>query len=106
MGGWAWSSNLAEDGSLNYWDWCSVVGQTHRRAATGNTRRREASGTTGGPRSLGQQPRIRHTTWRLGLLGVPPDLVPDQEGVNVIAVSFLHAQTRSNISPSSDQLIG
>jgi hypothetical protein len=25
------------------------------------------------------------------LLGVPPDLVPDQEGVEVISVSFLHA---------------
>jgi hypothetical protein len=41
-----------------------------------------------------------------GLLGVPPDLVPDQEGVEVISVSFLHAQTRSNISPSRDWLIG
>jgi hypothetical protein len=41
-----------------------------------------------------------------GLLGVPPDLVPDQEGVEVISVSFLHAQTRSNISPSRDRLIG
>jgi hypothetical protein len=41
-----------------------------------------------------------------GLLGMPPDLAPDQEGVEVISVSFLHAQTRSNISPSRDQLIG
>jgi hypothetical protein len=41
-----------------------------------------------------------------GLLGVPPDLVPDQEGVEVIYVNFLHAQTRLNISPSSDRLIG
>jgi hypothetical protein len=41
-----------------------------------------------------------------GLLGVPPDLVPDQEGAEVISVSFLHAQTRSNISPSRDRLIG
>jgi hypothetical protein len=41
-----------------------------------------------------------------GLLGVPPNLVPDQEGVEVISVSFLHAQTRSNISPSRDRLIG
>jgi hypothetical protein len=40
------------------------------------------------------------------LLGVPPDLVPDQEGVEVISVTFLHAQTRSNISPSHDRLIG
>jgi hypothetical protein len=56
-----------------------VVSQTHRRAATGNTRSREAPGTAGGPRSLGQR------------LGVPPDLVPDQEGVEVISVSFLHA---------------
>jgi hypothetical protein len=39
------------------------------------------------------------------LLGVSPDLVPDQEGVEVISVSFLHAQTRLNISPSRDQLI-
>jgi hypothetical protein len=36
--------------------------KTHRRAATGNTRSREAPGTAGGPRSLGQRPRIRHTT--------------------------------------------
>jgi hypothetical protein len=41
-----------------------------------------------------------------GLLGVPPDLVPDQEGVEVISVSFLHAQTHLNISSSRDQLIG
>jgi hypothetical protein len=41
-----------------------------------------------------------------GLLGVPPDLVPDQEGVEVILVSFLHAQTYSNISLSCDRLIG
>jgi hypothetical protein len=40
------------------------------------------------------------------LLGVPHDLVPDQEGVEVIYVSFLHAQTRVNISPSHDRLIG
>jgi hypothetical protein len=48
--------------------------ETHRRAATGNTRSREAPGTTGGPRSLGQRPRIWHTTRRLDLLGMPPDL--------------------------------
>jgi hypothetical protein len=36
------------------------------------------------------------------LLGVSPDLVPDQEGVYV---SFLHTQTRINISPSRDQLM-
>jgi hypothetical protein len=41
-----------------------------------------------------------------GLLGMPPDLVPDQEGVEVICVSFLHAQTRINISPSRNRLIG
>jgi hypothetical protein len=41
-----------------------------------------------------------------GLLGVPHDLVPDQEGVEVISVSFLHAQTCSNISSSRDRLIG
>jgi hypothetical protein len=41
-----------------------------------------------------------------GLLGVPPDFVLDQEGAEVIYVSFLHAQTRVNISPSYDQLIG
>jgi hypothetical protein len=29
-----------------------------------------------------------------GLLGVPPNLVRDQESVEVISVSFLHAQTR------------
>jgi hypothetical protein len=41
-----------------------------------------------------------------GLLGVPPDLVPNQEGVEVIYVSFLHAQTQVNISSSHDRLIG
>jgi hypothetical protein len=41
-----------------------------------------------------------------GLLGVPPDLVPNQKGVEVIYVSFLHAQTRVNISRSRDWLIG
>jgi hypothetical protein len=41
-----------------------------------------------------------------GLLGMPPDLVPDQEGVEVIYVSFLHAQTHVNISLSRDWLIG
>jgi hypothetical protein len=40
------------------------------------------------------------------LLGVPPDLVPDQESVEVILVSFLHAQTCLNISSSRDRLIG
>jgi hypothetical protein len=40
------------------------------------------------------------------MLGVPPDLVLDQEGVEVIYVSFLHAKTRVNISPSRDWLIG
>jgi hypothetical protein len=40
------------------------------------------------------------------LLGVPPDLLPDQEGVEVIYVSFLHAQTHVKISPSHDRLIG
>jgi hypothetical protein len=40
--------------------------KTHWRAATGNMRSREALGTAGGPRSLGQRPRIRHTTWHLG----------------------------------------
>jgi hypothetical protein len=40
------------------------------------------------------------------LLGVPPDLILDQEGVEVIYVSFLHAQTHVNISPSHDRLIG
>jgi hypothetical protein len=79
--------------------------ETHRRAATGNTRSREAPGTAGGLRSLGQRPRIRHTTWRLGLLDVPPDLVPNQKGVDVVSVSFLHAQTRLNVNPSRDRLI-
>jgi hypothetical protein len=41
-----------------------------------------------------------------GLLGVPPDLVPNQEVIEVISVSFLHTQTCSNISPSRDRLIG
>jgi hypothetical protein len=80
--------------------------ETHRRAATDNTRSREASGAAGGPRSLDQRPRIWHTTWCLSLLGVPPDLVPDQEGVNVLPVSFLHAQTHLNVNPGHDRLIG
>jgi hypothetical protein len=54
------------------------------------------------PRSMAQDP-AHGLAFRL--LGVPPDLVPDQEGVEVILVSFLHAQTRSNISPSRDRLI-
>jgi hypothetical protein len=37
---------------------------------------------------------------------MPPDLVPDQEGVEVISVSFLDAQTRVNISLSCNRLIG
>jgi hypothetical protein len=40
------------------------------------------------------------------LLGVPPNLVPNQEGAEVIYISFLHAQTRVNISPSCNRLIG
>jgi hypothetical protein len=40
--------------------------KTHRRAVTGNTRSQEAPETAGGPRSLGQRPVIRHTTWCLG----------------------------------------
>jgi hypothetical protein len=79
--------------------------ETHWRAATGNTRSRDAPETAGGPRSLGQRPRIWHTTWRLGLLGVPPDHVPDQEGVDVVSVSLLHVQTRLNVNPSRDMLI-
>jgi hypothetical protein len=79
--------------------------ETHRRAATGNTWSREAPRTAGGPRSLSQLPRIWHTTWRLGLLGVPPNLVPDQEGVDEVSVSFLHAQIRLNVNPSRDRLI-
>jgi hypothetical protein len=37
-----------------------------------------------------------------GLLGVLPDHVPDEK---VLYVSFLHAQTRINISSSRDRLI-
>jgi hypothetical protein len=40
--------------------------KTHRQVATRNTRSWEAPGTAGGPRSLGQRPEIRHTSWRLG----------------------------------------
>jgi hypothetical protein len=40
--------------------------KTHRRVATSNTRSQEAPGTAGGPRTLGQRPKIWHTTWRLG----------------------------------------
>jgi hypothetical protein len=45
-------------------------------------------------------------TLRLGLLGVPPDLVPDQEGVDMVSVSFLHTPTHVDVSPSRDRLIG
>jgi hypothetical protein len=55
------------------------------------------------PRSMVQDPAQDLAS---GLLGVPPDLVLDQEGVEVIYVSFMHAQTRVNISPSRDRLIG
>jgi hypothetical protein len=55
------------------------------------------------PRSTTQDPAHDLAS---GLQGVPPDLVPDQEGVEVILVSFLHAQTCSNISLSCDRLIG
>jgi hypothetical protein len=51
------------------------------------------------PRSTAQDPAHILAS---GLLGVPPDLVPDQKGVK----HFLHAQTRINISPSRDWLIG
>jgi hypothetical protein len=40
------------------------------------------------PRSMAQDPVHDLAS---GLLDVPPDLVPDQEGVEVIYVSFLHA---------------
>jgi hypothetical protein len=40
------------------------------------------------PRSTAQDPAHDLAS---GLLGVPPDLVPDQEGVEVVSVSFLHA---------------
>jgi hypothetical protein len=55
------------------------------------------------PRSMAQDPAHDLAS---GLLGVSPDLVPDQEGVEVMYVSFLHAQTRINISTSRDRLIG
>jgi hypothetical protein len=55
------------------------------------------------PQSTAQDP-AHDLAYRL--LDVPPDLIPDQEGVEVISVSFLHLQTRSNVSPSHDQLIG
>jgi hypothetical protein len=55
------------------------------------------------PRSTAQDPAHDLAS---RLLGVPPDLVPDQGGVEVILVSFLRAQTRSNISPSRNRLIG
>jgi hypothetical protein len=54
------------------------------------------------PRSIARDPAHDLAS---GLLGVPPDLVPDQEGVEVIYVSFLHAQTRINTSPTHDQHI-
>jgi hypothetical protein len=65
----------------------------------------------GGSRDCWWAPDPRSTAQDLahdlafGLLGVPPDLVPDQEGVEVIYVSFLHAQTHVNIRSSHDRLI-
>jgi hypothetical protein len=55
------------------------------------------------PRSTAQDPAHDLAS---RLLGVPSDLVPDREGVEVISVSFLHTQIHSNISPSRDRLIG
>jgi hypothetical protein len=55
------------------------------------------------PRSMAQDPAHDLAS---RLLCVPPNLVPDQEGVEVISVSFLHAQTRLDISSSRDRLIG
>jgi hypothetical protein len=79
--------------------------KTHRRVAISNMRSGRLPGLLVGPvpRSTVQDPAHDLAS---GLLGVPPDLVPDQEGVEVISISYLHAQTRSNISPSRDQLIG
>jgi hypothetical protein len=54
------------------------------------------------PRSTVQDPAHDLAS---GLLGVPPDLVLDQGGVEVISVSFLRAQTHSSISPSHNRLI-
>jgi hypothetical protein len=55
------------------------------------------------PRSTAQDPAHVLAS---GLLGMPPDLVTNHESVEVISISFLHAQTRSNISLSRDQFIG
>jgi hypothetical protein len=55
------------------------------------------------PRSMARDPAHELAS---GLIGVPPDLIPDQKGVEVIYVSFLHAHTHVNISPSRDWLIG
>jgi hypothetical protein len=55
--------------------------KTRRRAVIGNTRSRETSETAGGPQSLGQRPSDLAHTLASESLGVPPDLVPNQEGV-------------------------
>jgi hypothetical protein len=55
------------------------------------------------PRSTAQDPAHDLAS---RLLGVPPNLVPDQEDVEMILVSSQHAQTHSNISPSRDRIIG
>jgi hypothetical protein len=83
-----------------------VVGQNP--PASSDKQHEELGGSWDGwwapiPRSTAQDPAHDLAS---RLLGVPPDLVPDQEGVEVIYVSFLHAQTRVNISPSHDRLIG
>jgi hypothetical protein len=93
-------------GSLSKTRYDSVVGQNP--LASSDTQHEEPGGSRDCwwapvPRSTAQDPAHDLAS---GLLGVPPDLVPDQEGVEVISVSFLHAQTRPNISPSRDQLIG
>jgi hypothetical protein len=54
------------------------------------------------PRSTAQDPAHNLAS---GLLGVTPDLIPDWEGIEVIYISFLHAQTHVNITPSHDRLI-
>jgi hypothetical protein len=90
---WRWSHRACQN---------VLLVKTHRRAARGNTRSREAPGTAGGPRSLGQRPEIRHMSWRLGCYAFHLTLYLIRK---VLYVSFLHAQTHINISPSRDRLI-
>jgi hypothetical protein len=58
-----------------------VLSVKTRVRAVGNTGSRETFETADGPRSLGQRPRDSAHALASESLGVPPDPIPDQEGV-------------------------